>query len=90
MTTTIEPLLIENQNRFCLYPIQYRDVWEAYKKHKASFWTAEEIDFSADKSDWNRLDDKEKYFIEHILAFFAGSDIHSETYSLLIDTYVAS
>ncbi len=69
-----EPLLIENRNRFCLYPIQYQDVWDAYKKHQASFWTAEEIDFSADKNDWNRLDDNEKYFIEHILAFFAGSD----------------
>jgi ribonucleotide reductase beta subunit family protein with ferritin-like domain len=69
-----EPLLIENRNRFCLYPIEYQDVWDAYKKHQASFWTAEEIDFSADKNDWNRLTDNEKYFIEHILAFFAGSD----------------
>jgi len=69
-----ELLLTENGNRFCLYPIQYPDIWDAYKKHKASFWTAEEIDFSADKNDWDRLDDDEKYFIEHILAFFAGSD----------------
>jgi ribonucleotide reductase beta subunit family protein with ferritin-like domain len=70
----MEPLLIEKQNRFCLFPIQYPDIWEAYKKHKSSFWTAEEIDFSADKSDWDKLTDDEKYFIEHILAFFAGSD----------------
>lgn len=69
-----EPLLMEKQNRFCLFPIQYPDVWKAYKKHKSSFWTAEEIDFSADKSDWEKLTDDEKYFIEHILAFFAGSD----------------
>lgn len=71
---TTEPLLIEKQNRFCLFPIQYPDIWDAYKKHKSSFWTAEEIDFSADKSDWDKLTDDEKYFIEHILAFFAGSD----------------
>ena len=69
-----EPLLQENPNRFCLFPIKYYDVWEAYKKHKSSFWTAEEIDFSADKNDWNKLNENEKYFIEHILAFFAGSD----------------
>lgn len=69
-----EPLLVEHGNRFCLYPIQFPDIWEAYKKHKSSFWTAEEIDFTADKNDWNRLSKDEKYFIEHILAFFAGSD----------------
>jgi ribonucleotide reductase beta subunit family protein with ferritin-like domain len=69
-----EPLLQENKNRFCLFPIQYPDIWDSYKKHKASFWTAEEIDFSADKNDWDTLNENEKYFIEHILAFFAGSD----------------
>lgn len=73
-TTTDEPLLVEKQNRFCLFPIQYPDVWEAYKAHKSMFWTAEEIDFSADKNDWEKLNDDEKYFVEHILAFFAGSD----------------
>lgn len=72
--TVDEPLLTENKNRFCLYPIQYPEIWEAYKKHKSSFWTAEEIDFSADKNDWDRLDENEKHFIEHVLAFFAGSD----------------
>lgn len=92
-----------------------------YKKAEASFWTAEEIDLSKDLHDWNnRLNDDEKYFVSHILAFFAASDgivnenlverfsgevqipearcfygfqimmenIHSETYSLLIDTYI--
>lgn len=92
-----------------------------YKKAEASFWTAEEIDLSKDLHDWNnRLNDDERYFISHVLAFFAASDgivnenlverfsgevqipearcfygfqimmenIHSETYSLLIDTYI--
>ena len=92
-----------------------------YKKAEASFWTAEEVDLSKDMHDWNnRLNDDEKYFISHVLAFFAASDgivnenlverfsgevqipearcfygfqimmenIHSEMYSLLIDTYI--
>lgn len=92
-----------------------------YKKAEASFWTAEEIDLSKDLHDWNnRLNDDERYFISHVLAFFAASDgivnenllerfssevqipearcfygfqimienIHAETYSLLIDTYI--
>ena len=117
----IEPILQENKNRFVIFPIKHHDIWEWYKKMEASFWTAEEIDLSQDLNDWNnKLSHDEKYFIKHILAFFAASDgivnenlaenfvnevqyaeakffygfqimmenIHSETYSLLIDTYV--
>lgn len=72
-------------------------------------------------ADWNRLNDNERHFISHVLAFFAASDgivnenlverfsqevqvtearcfygfqvaienIHSEMYSLLIDTYIS-
>ena len=117
----IEPILQENKNRFVIFPIKHQDIWEFYKSMEASFWTAEEIDLSQDLNDWNnKLSDDERYFIKHILAFFAASDgivnenlaenfvnevqyaeakffygfqimmenIHSETYSLLIDTYV--
>lgn len=115
-----ENILKENPNRFVIFPIQYNDIWEFYKKAEASFWTAEEIDLQQDLSDWETLNDNERYFIKNILAFFAASDgivnenlaenfvsevqyaeakffygfqiamenIHSETYSLLIDTYV--
>ncbi|KAG8530440.1 Ribonucleotide-diphosphate reductase (RNR), small subunit [Bacidia gigantensis] len=116
-----EPLLQENPHRFVLFPIKYHEIWQMYKKAEASFWTAEEIDLSKDLHDWNnRLNDDERYFVSHVLAFFAASDgivnenlverfsgevqipearcfygfqimmenIHSETYSLLIDTYI--
>ena len=121
MSTSIEPILQDNPNRFVLFPIQHDDIWNFYKKSEASFWTAEEIDLHQDLSDWeNKLNDDEKHFIKHVLAFFAASDgivnenlaenmvtdvqyteakffygfqimmenIHSETYSLLIDTYI--
>jgi ribonucleoside-diphosphate reductase beta chain len=117
----VEPILQENKNRFVIFPIKHHDIWEFYKSMEASFWTAEEIDLSQDLNDWNnKLSDDERYFVKHILAFFAASDgivnenlaenfvnevqyaeakffygfqimmenIHSETYSLLIDTYV--
>ena len=116
----VEPILKENKNRFVLFPIVHNDIWEYYKKAEASFWTAEEIDLSQDLKDWENLNDGERHFISHVLAFFAASDgivnenlaenfvsevqyteakffygfqiaienIHSETYSLLIDTYV--
>jgi ribonucleoside-diphosphate reductase beta chain len=117
----VEPILQENKNRFVLFPIQHDDIWSFYKRAEASFWTAEEIDLSPDIIDWeNKLNDDERHFVKHVLAFFAASDgivnenlaenflsevqyteakffygfqitienIHSETYSLLIDTYI--
>lgn len=117
----VEPILEENKNRFVLFPIQHDDIWQFYKKAEASFWTAEEIDLQPDLIDWeNKLNDNERHFVKHVLAFFAASDgivnenlaenflsevqyteakffygfqvaienIHSETYSLLIDTYI--
>jgi ribonucleotide reductase beta subunit family protein with ferritin-like domain len=69
----LEPLLQEEQ-RFCLFPIKYPKFWELHKKQEALFWRAEEIDFTKDLNDWNKLDDNTKVFIKNILAFFAGSD----------------
>merc|ERR1719413_83811 len=115
-----DPLLKENPRRWVLFPIEYPAIYEMYKKHEASFWTAEEIDLAQDGKDWNGLTKDERYFLKHILAFFAASDgivlenlgarfsteiqipearafygfqmamenIHSETYSLLIEQYI--
>ena len=116
----IEPMLQENMDRFVLFPIEQHEIWEMYKLHAASFWTAEEIDLAEDAKDWKKLNDNERHFLKHVLAFFAASDgivnenlvtnfadevqwpearcfygfqimmenIHAETYSLLIDTYI--
>lgn len=65
-----EVLLKENKDRFVILPINYPAIWEMYKRHEASFWTAEEIDLSADQKDWDNLTDGERHFISHILAFF--------------------
>jgi ribonucleoside-diphosphate reductase beta chain len=69
-----ELLLRENKDRFVILPINYPKIWEMYKKHEASFWTAEEIDLSSDIKDWASLNDGERHFISHVLAFFAASD----------------
>ena len=117
----IEPMLRENLDRFVLFPIEHSDIWEMYKQEQACFWTAEEIDLAEDLDHWeNKLNDDERHFLKHILAFFAASDgiinenlvmnfsnevqwpearafygfqimmenVHAETYSLLIDTYI--
>lgn len=69
-----ELILRENPHRYVLFPIKYPKIWEAYKKAEASFWTAEEIDFSKDTTDWEALTANEQHFIKNVLAFFAGSD----------------
>jgi len=121
VTKMTDPILEENPQRFVLFPIRYNKVWEFYKKAMASFWTTEEVDLGDDLRHWkDKMNDQERYFIKHVLAFFAASDgivvenlavkfmkevqlpearcfygfqiaienIHSEMYSLLIDTYV--
>lgn len=69
-----EPLLMADDKRFTMFPIQHLDLWSMYKKHVACFWTTEEIDLSQDIIDWKKLDDDSKHFISLILAFFAASD----------------
>lgn len=71
---SMEPLLQQTNDRFVLFPIKYHDIWNMYKKHVACFWTAEEIDLYSDLDDWNALNDQERHYISHILAFFSASD----------------
>jgi hypothetical protein len=69
-----EPMLQDNPDRFCLFPIKEQEVWRMYKQAEASFWSAEEIDLSYDYRDWVNLTENEQHFISHVLAFFAASD----------------
>jgi ribonucleotide reductase beta subunit family protein with ferritin-like domain len=71
----VEPLLKEDIDRLILFPIKNKAIWDMYKKHESTFWTAEELDLEADKKDFKeKLNDNERYFIKHVLAFFAASD----------------
>ena len=72
--TTTDPLLLDDDNRFVMFPIQHNDIWQMYKKQIDCFWRPEEIDLSKDVVQWNTLNDKEKYYIKMILSFFAASD----------------
>lgn len=70
-----EPILEENPLRFTLFPVQYPGLFDKYRKAIASFWTPDEISLADDVADWKtKLSDNDKYFIKHVLAFFAGSD----------------
>lgn len=118
--STEEPLLQETTGRYTMFPIQYDDIYQIYKRQVDSFWRPEEVDLSKDLNDWSSLNNDEKHFISMVLAFFAASDgivmenlnvnfcnevqvsearafysfqaamesIHSEMYSILIDTYI--
>ncbi|WP_341228040.1 ribonucleotide-diphosphate reductase subunit beta [uncultured Arcticibacterium sp.] len=69
-----EPLLIDDPQRFVIFPIKHIDIWQFYKNAEASFWTAEELDLSQDLTDWENLNEGERHFISNVLAFFAASD----------------
>lgn len=70
-----EPFLAENKDRFVLFPIEHNDIWEFYKMAVANFWVPEEVNFSDDIIHWReRLNDDERHFVKHVLAFFAASD----------------
>lgn len=70
-----EIILKENKQRFTIFPIKYPDIWELQKELKASFWTFEEIDFSSEKNCWDfQLQENDRRFISHVLAFFAAAD----------------
>ena len=116
----MEPICSDDANRFVMFPIRHEDIWQMYKKAVSAFWTAEEIDLTKDRQDWDNLTDSERFFVKTVLAFFAASDgivnenlaarflcdvkapearafysfqiametIHSEVYSLLIDTLI--
>jgi len=118
--TNCEQILISDDKRFVMFPINDKNIWNMYKKQVDCFWRAEEIDLTKDLLHWNTLNEDEQFFISMILAFFAASDgivlenlavrfmndvklaearafygfqiamenIHSETYSLLIETYI--
>nr|WPF46699.1 MAG: hypothetical protein [Lake Baikal virophage 10] len=67
-------ILTEDESRFTILPIEYPDLFDMYKRAVASFWVAEEIELAKDISEWNNLEESERWFIKHILAFFAGAD----------------
>lgn len=69
-----EPILQEENFRFTTLPIEYEDIWAAYKKQMDSFWRAEELDYSEDHQDFITFEKDEQHFIKMILAFFAASD----------------
>ena len=70
----MEPLLSPENNRMTVYPIKFPIIWDSYKKQTAAFWTAEEIDFSKDYDDFQKMNENEQHFIKMILSFFAASD----------------
>ncbi|KAJ3225924.1 hypothetical protein HDU81_007584 [Chytriomyces hyalinus] len=63
-----------DSSRFTLFPIQKHDLWKLYKTAVNAFWVTDELDLSTDLVDWDKLNENERYYIKHILAFFAQSD----------------
>ncbi|KAI0723582.1 putative ribonucleoside-diphosphate reductase small chain B [Earliella scabrosa] len=75
MARTTEILPVLTHSRFVLFPLEYPELWDAYKEAQASFWTADEINLTVDRSHWvTRLSSVERHFLSTILAFFVAAD----------------
>lgn len=83
-----ETIAHEDNDRYTLFPIKYPDIWEKYQQHLHCFWTADEIDFTSEQNEFQKLTENEKYFIENILAFFAQADnvVIDNLFSNLVNT----
>lgn len=82
----IEPILQENKNRFVLFPIEHKEIWELYKKAEQGFWCIDSISFDDDVSDYKNLTEQERVFIKFIITAFqlrANSDINNLTNNFL-------
>jgi len=67
-------LLNPSENRLVLFPIRYPDIFKMGKDMISMFWSVEELDFSNDAAEFEKLDGETQHFITQILAFFATAD----------------
>ena len=62
--------------RVALFPIRHPEVWAYRKTLEALHWSAQEIDLTRDKKDWDtRMTPDQRHFVKMQLAFFATIDI---------------
>lgn len=66
--------LLTYKERYTVFPLENLEIWNMYKKMQAAFWTAEEIDWSKDRSGFDQLNKDEQKFVKYVLAFFSASD----------------
>lgn len=69
------PLTDEEADRFVVFPIRQPGLYQMYQKHLSVFWIPEEVSLAKDVDDYqNKLSGNERFFINRVLGFFAGSD----------------
>jgi len=67
---------VGEKTRIALFPIKHPDIWDFRKKLEALHWTAQEVDLTRDKTDWDtKMSPDQRHFVKMQLAFFATIDI---------------
>ncbi len=61
-------------SKFSYLPLQEPHLDKYYQIQKAQFWTPQELDFSKERADWEKLDEDSQKFLEFILCFFSCAD----------------
>lgn len=70
----MQKISASNSNKYSLFPIKYKGLWDAFETHHKSFWTIKDVDLSQDLGHLKDLNKDELHYITHVLAFFAQSD----------------
>lgn len=68
------PLPVCGRQQYTFLPTQFPHILDLAQKQEDKFWKVHELDFTTDQKQWSELTDNERYFLEVVLAFFAGSD----------------
>lgn len=73
---TQEPLEDPENFRYTMFPIQYGDMFEMYKKSQSYYWVEDVLNelLAKDAAEWETLSEKERHFILRVLVFFVVSD----------------
>lgn len=75
---TAKKLILQTEEdeyeKFSFFPIKHHNLLQLYKRQTSLFWMVDEIDFSADRHDWDNLNPNIQTFLKFLLCFFAQAD----------------
>lgn len=72
--STGDDMLLQPGMSLTLRPMRYPAFYEMYRDGIRNTWTVDEVDFSMDTADLQRMSEAERHLINRLVAFFATGD----------------
>jgi len=76
MDQNVEEIIFSDRDleRFAFLPIENPELDEYYQEQKNVMWTTTDIDFSNDRSQWDKMDPDSQQYVKFLLFLFAQLD----------------